>query len=304
MSSKESENSAALRVLNLRKTYKAAAAPALDGVTFEVGQGEFFGLLGPNGAGKSTLIGTVAGLVTPDAGSAYILGRDTVKEPRFTKMAVGIVPQEITFDPFFTVRETLRLQSGFYGIRHNDIWISTLISRLGLSDKINEKVSRLSGGMKRRVLIAQALVLDEPTAGVDVELRHRIWDFMQELHAHGHTIILTTHFLEEAQSLCDRIALLNGGKLAALDTTKALLSRFSGKRLRFTLRSGSLPTIEDFVFERIGQTNDYAVSYRNDTDILTVLQALQSTARINDIHTGESSLEEVFLHLTNSDKRP
>ena len=179
MSSKESENSAALRVLNLRKTYKAAAAPALDGVTFEVGQGEFFGLLGPNGAGKSTLIGTVAGLVKPDAGSAYILGRDTVKEPRFTKMAVGIVPQEITFDPFFTVRETLRLQSGFYGIRHNDIWISTLISRLGLSDKINEKVSRLSGGMKRRVLIAQALVhkppviiLDEPTAGVDVELRH------------------------------------------------------------------------------------------------------------------------------------
>lgn len=311
MSSKESENSAALRVLNLRKTYKAAAAPALDGVTFEVGQGEFFGLLGPNGAGKSTLIGTVAGLVKPDAGSAYILGRDTVKEPRFTKMAVGIVPQEITFDPFFTVRETLRLQSGFYGIRHNDIWISTLISRLGLSDKINEKVSRLSGGMKRRVLIAQALVhkppviiLDEPTAGVDVELRHRIWDFMQELHAHGHTIILTTHYLEEAQSLCGRIALLNGGKLAALDTTKALLSRFSGKRLRFTLRSGSLPAIADFVFERIGQTNDYAVSYRNDTDILTVLQALQSTARIDDIHTGESSLEEVFLHLTNSDKRP
>ena len=162
MSSKESENSAALRVLNLRKTYKAAAVPALDGVTFEVGQGEFFGLLGPNGAGKSTLIGTVAGLVKPDAGSAYILGRDTVKEPRFTKMAVGIVPQEITFDPFFTVRETLRLQSGFYGIRHNDIWISTLISRLGLSDKINEKVSRLSGGMKRRVLIAQALVHKPP----------------------------------------------------------------------------------------------------------------------------------------------
>ena len=226
-------------------------------------------------------------------------------------MAVGIVPQEFSFDPFFTVRETLRLQSGFYGIRHNDIWISTLISRLGLSDKINEKVSRLSGGMKRRVLIAQALVhkppviiLDEPTAGVDVELRHRIWDFMQELHAHGHTIILTTHYLEEAQSSCDRIALLNGGKLAALDTTKALLSRFSGKRLRFTLRSGSLPTIEDFVFERIGQTNDYAVSYRNDTDILTVLQALQSTTRIDDIHTGESSLEEVFLRLTNSDKRP
>ena len=129
MSSKESENNAALRVLNLRKTYKAAAAPALDGVTFEVEQGEFFGLLGPNGAGKSTLIGTVAGLVKPDAGSAYILGRDTGKDPRFSKMAVGIVPQEITFDPFFTVRETLRLQSGFYGIRHNDIWISTLISR-------------------------------------------------------------------------------------------------------------------------------------------------------------------------------
>ena len=151
MSSKESENSAALRVLNLRKTYKTAAAPALDGVTFEVGQGEFFGLLGPNGAGKSTLIGTVAGLVKPDAGSAYILGRDTVIEPRFTKMAVGIVPQEITFDPFFTVRETLRLQSGFYGIRHNDIWISTLIYTV---DDICWRYFGQSSGMIEQVLEA------------------------------------------------------------------------------------------------------------------------------------------------------
>lgn len=298
----------ALEVQKLRKTYKSATRPALDTVSLSVREGEFFGLLGPNGAGKSTLIGAIAGLVKPDSGSVRILGRDTVTQPRFTKMAVGVVPQEITCDPFFSVKETLQLQSGFYGLRHNDEWIATIVEKLGLTDKMNDKVSRLSGGMKRRVLIGQALVhkppviiLDEPTAGVDIELRHRIWNFMKELHADGHTIILTTHYLEEAQALCNRIALLNHGRVVALDTTKALLARFSGKRLRFTLTKGKLPVCNQFTFERIAQSNDYVIAYKEDNDILDILQTIRADgAVIEDIHTGEANLEEVFLRLTQS----
>ncbi len=299
----------ALEISKLNKIYKKADIPALVDVSIDVQQGEFFGLLGPNGAGKSTLIGAISGLVKPDSGSVSILGHDTAKESRLTKMAVGVVPQEITFDPFFTVLETLQLQSGFYGIRKNDAWISTLVSRLGLADKINEKVSRLSGGMKRRVLIGQALVhkppliiLDEPTAGVDIELRHRIWDFMKELHAHGHTIVLTTHYLEEAQNLCTRIALLKNGKVAALDTTQALLARFSAKRLKFRLVKGTLPSTQNLVFEEISQSHEYVASYQNDSDIFSILQILHNSgAVIEDIHTGNPNLEEVFLRLTNQD---
>ena len=214
----------ALSVQNLTKTYhrKGHDTHALEGISFKVQQGELFGLLGPNGAGKSTLIGILGGLVTPDAGTIEALGMNVITDARRAKMAVGIVPQEITFDPFFTVREILRQQSGYYGLRNNDAWIEELIESLGLTEKINDKVSRLSGGMKRRVLIAQALVhkppvivLDEPTAGVDVELRHKLWDLMRRFNAEGHTIILTTHYLEEAQALCERIALLSHGKLAA-----------------------------------------------------------------------------------------
>ncbi len=274
------------------------------------------GLYGPNGSGKTTLLRCITGLNRPSGGRVLFHGREMKGEKDFhdLRVAVGFVLQNADDQLFFpTVLEDVAfgpLNLGMSPDEARERAIGTLKS-LGMSGFEDRLTHRLSGGEKKMVTLAgvlamnpEALLLDEPTAGVDVELRHRIWDFMQELHAHGHTIILTTHYLEEAQSLCDRIALLNGGKLAALDTTKALLSRFSGKRLRFTLRSGSLPTIEDFIFERIGQTNDYAVSYRNDTDILTVLQALQSTTRIDDIHTGESSLEEVFLRLTNSDKRP
>ena len=223
----------ALHIRHLSKTFRRGARPveALRDVSLTVAEGEFFALLGPNGAGKSTLIGSLAGLVVPDAGTFEILGHPST-DTHFCRMAVGIVPQEITVDPFFTVRETLRHQSGYYGLRKNEAWIDTLLTKLELTDKADARVSRLSGGMKRRVLIAQALVhrppvivLDEPTAGVDVELRHRIWDFMKELHTQGHTIVLTTHYLEEAQSLCPRVALLNHGRLVALEDTKTLLTR-------------------------------------------------------------------------------
>ena len=192
---------AALTITQLTKTFHRGkhTTHALADVSFTVEEGEIFGLLGPNGAGKSTLIGILSGIVIPDTGRITVLGHDVVTEPRLAKTAVGIVPQEITFDPFFTVREILRQQSGYYGLRHNDAWIDELLEKLGLADKTDEMVSRLSGGMKRRVLIAQALVhkppvivLDEPTAGVDVELRHRLWEVMRDFNAKGHTIILTT----------------------------------------------------------------------------------------------------------------
>ena len=273
----------ALTITQLTKTFHRGkhTTQALADVSFTVEEGEIFGLLGPNGAGKSTLIGVLSGIVIPDTGRITVLGHDVVTKPRLAKTAVGIVPQEITFDPFFTVREILRQQSGYYGLRYNDAWIDELLEKLGLADKTDEMVSRLSGGMKRRVLIAQALVhkppvivLDEPTAGVDVELRHRLWDVMRDFNAKGHTIILTTHYLEEAQSLCGRIALLNHGKLVALDSTKKLLQRFSGDRLKFTLVSGTLP--DDVAsFNALG-LNQYACAY-----------------------TGADALRTLFLRLTN-----
>lgn len=298
---------AALTITHLSKTFHRGkhTTHALADVSFNVEEGEIFGLLGPNGAGKSTLIGVLSGIVIPDTGCITVLGHDVVTEPRPAKTAVGIVPQEITFDPFFTVREILRQQSGYYGLRHNDAWIDELLEKLGLTDKTDEMVSRLSGGMKRRVLIAQALVhkppvivLDEPTAGVDVELRHRLWDVMRDFNAKGHTIILTTHYLEEAQSLCGRIALLNHGKLAALDSTKKLLQRFSGDRLKFTLVSGTLP--EDVAsFNALG-LNQYACAYAGADALRTLLNELHAAGCVvTDIETGPANLEEVFLRLTN-----
>lgn len=298
---------AALTVTHLSKTFHRAkhTTHALRDVSFTVEEGEIFGLLGPNGAGKSTLIGVLSGIVIPNEGRITVLGHDVVTEPRLAKTAVGIVPQEITFDPFFTVREILRQQSGYYGLRHNDAWIDELLEKLGLADKTDEMVSRLSGGMKRRVLIAQALVhkppvivLDEPTAGVDVELRHRLWDVMRDFNAKGHTIILTTHYLEEAQSLCGRIALLNHGKLAALDSTKKLLQRFSGDRLKFTLVSGTLPE-KAAAFNALG-LNQYTCAYTGADALRTLLNELYAAGCVvTDIETGPANLEEVFLRLTN-----
>ncbi|HKU85635.1 MAG TPA: ABC transporter ATP-binding protein, partial [Casimicrobiaceae bacterium] len=215
------------------------ALQALAGVDLVVRQGEFFGLLGPNGAGKTTLISILAGLTRADRGTARILGHDVVTDYRAARRALGVVPQELVFDPFFTVRETLRIQSGYFGLRHNDAWIDELLHHLDLATKADANMRSLSGGMKRRVLVGQALVhkppvivLDEPTAGVDVELRQSLWAFIRKLNRDGHTIILTTHYLEEAEALCGRIAMLKAGRIVALDTTQNLLSRFAGLTVR------------------------------------------------------------------------
>ncbi|MEY4591781.1 MAG: hypothetical protein RIR18_676 [Pseudomonadota bacterium] len=211
---------------------------ALDNLSLDIAQGEFFGLLGPNGAGKTTLISCLAGLAKPDSGQIKVLGHDVQRDYRAARTQLGVVPQELVFDPFFTVRETLRFQAGYFGLRHQDDWIDEILEHLDLTAKANENMRRLSGGMKRRVLVAQALVhkppvivLDEPTAGVDVELRQGLWQFIRRLNNEGHTIILTTHYLEEAEALCHRIALIKEGKLLALDSTENLRARHGGASL-------------------------------------------------------------------------
>ena len=220
----------ALSIKDVRKSY--GKVQALDGISFDIQQGEFFGLLGPNGAGKTTLISTMAGLSRPDSGKIEVMGHDVEKDFRIARRQLGVVPQELVFDPFFTVRETLRFQSGYFGLRNNDDWIDEIMANLDLTRKAQSNMRSLSGGMKRRVLVAQALVhrppvivLDEPTAGVDVELRQSLWQFISRLNQAGHTIVLTTHYLEEAESLCARIAMLKGGRLVALDTTENLLAK-------------------------------------------------------------------------------
>lgn len=211
---------------------------ALKNINLTVDHGEFFGLLGPNGAGKTTMISILAGLAKATTGTASICGYDVTTDYKESRRALGVVPQEIVYDPFFTVRETLRLQSGYFGLRHNDDWVDEVLHNLGLSDKANTNMRALSGGMKRRVLVAQALVhrppviiLDEPTAGVDVDLRRSLWEFISRLNQEGHTILLTTHYLEEAEALCGRIAMLKSGEIVALDTTAALLERVGGDDL-------------------------------------------------------------------------
>jgi ABC-2 type transport system ATP-binding protein len=208
---------------------------ALNDVSLRIEHGEFFGLLGPNGAGKTTLISILAGLAHATSGRASVCGYDVVADYKSARRALGVVPQELVYDPFFTVRETLRIQSGYFGLRKNDDWIDEILFNLGLADKANANMRALSGGMKRRVLVAQALVhrppvivLDEPTAGVDVDLRRTLWEFISRLNKAGHTIMLTTHYLEEAEALCGRIAMLKGGRVVALDTTQALLARVGG----------------------------------------------------------------------------
>ncbi len=221
-----------------RLTKSFGQLQALNGVSLEIAQGEFFGLLGPNGAGKTTLISTLAGLVRADSGSVKVMGYDVVRDFRQARSRLGVVPQELVFDPFFNVRETLRIQSGYFGIRKNDDWIDEILANLDLTSKADVNMRRLSGGMKRRVLVAQALVhkppvivLDEPTAGVDVELRQGLWQFIRRLNSEGHTIILTTHYLEEAEALCNRLALMKQGQVVALDTTANLLATYPGASL-------------------------------------------------------------------------
>ena len=242
----------AIRFDHISKTYASSKATwrdrfsgvtrpgfnAVSDVSLDIEQGEFFGLLGPNGAGKTSLISILAGLCRATEGQAFVYGYNVLSDFRLARRALGVVPQELVYDPFFTVRETLRIQSGYFGLNHNDNWIDEILSNLGLTDKADTNMRSLSGGMKRRVLVAQALVhrppvivLDEPTAGVDVDLRRSLWEFISRLNKAGHTILLTTHYLEEAEALCGRIAMLKSGKIIALDTTQALLARVGGAGL-------------------------------------------------------------------------
>ena len=226
----------AIEVLNVSKKYKAVRA--LQNVSFSVKEGEIFGLLGPNGAGKTTLISCLSGLAKADSGTLRVMGSDVVRDYKKTRKALGVVPQELVYDPFFTVLETLKLQSGFFGVKNNRAWIDEILAGLNLENKVNTPIRALSGGMKRRVLVAQALVhkppvvvLDEPTAGVDVELRQSLWQFIHNYRARGNTIILTTHYLEEAEHMCERLALLKEGQLMTLTTTAELLRQHEGKNL-------------------------------------------------------------------------
>src|ERR1700710_1345924 len=235
----------AISFQQVEKTY-ASGVRALDGVSFDVQPGEFFGLLGPNGAGKTTLISILAGLASATRGKVNVLGHDVVSDYAAARRSLGVVPQELVFDPFFSVRESLRIQGGYFGVRTdakaNDRWIDELLHNLGLADKADANMRQLSGGMKRRVLVAQALVhrppvivLDEPTAGVDVELRQTLWQFVARLNKEGHTVLLTTHYLEEAEALCHRIAMLKQGRVVALDRTSALLAGTASTMMRFKM---------------------------------------------------------------------
>jgi ABC-2 type transport system ATP-binding protein len=284
------------------KTYTGARGTlrALDGVTFDIQRGEFFGLLGPNGAGKTTLISILAGLARATEGRVSVMGHDVVTDYADARRALGIVPQELVFDPFFSVRETLRIQSGYFGVRHNDDWIDELLAGLGLADKAGANMRQLSGGMKRRVLVAQALVhrppvivLDEPTAGVDVELRQTLWQFIARLNKQGHTVLLTTHYLEEAEALCGRIAMLKQGRIVALDRTANLLAGTAGSVLRFKTDDALPPELA----QRARVTGRIAQLAAHDAgeveQLLARLRAAQ--VRVEDLEIGRADLEDVFL---------
>jgi ABC-2 type transport system ATP-binding protein len=277
---------------------------ALDGVDLAVAPGEFFGLLGPNGAGKTTLISILAGLTRADRGSARIHGHDVIADYRQARRLLGVVPQELVFDPFFSVRETLSIQSGYFGLRGpaQDAWIAEILRHLDLTGKANANMRSLSGGMKRRVLVGQALVhkppvivLDEPTAGVDVELRQSLWAFIRKLNADGHTIILTTHYLEEAEALCGRIAMLKAGRVVALDTTHNLLSRFAGLTAR--LAADRVPAAwADRVLRREGGV--FILGLTGYADLEQLLAALREEhITIAELALAEADLEQVFLRI-------
>jgi ABC-2 type transport system ATP-binding protein len=273
-------------------------------VDLTIEQGEFFALLGPNGAGKSTLINLLAGLLRPTSGNLTVMGFDVMAQYRQARHALGVVPQELVFDPFFNVREMLRFQAGYFGKGpENDAWIDEVIESLGLTDKVGTNMRRLSGGMKRRALIAQALVhkpsvivLDEPTAGVDVELRYMLWEFIKRLNRDGHTIILTTHYLEEAEALCSRVALLKQGEVIALDSTKNLLASIPGKKLRLKLSAALPANLQDMV--RHQEQHDYTLSLNVINQVEYVLAELRSAnVVVEDMQLIEADLEDVFINL-------
>ena len=296
----------AISFQSVNKTFTGArgAFKALDGVSFDIEQGEFFGLLGPNGAGKTTLISILAGLLQPTSGHIKVQSLDVQTQSAQVRKILGVVPQELVFDPFFTVREALRFQSGYFGITGNDAWLDELLDCLGLADKANHNMRQLSGGMKRRVLVAQALVhkprvivLDEPTAGVDVELRQTLWAFIATLNKQGHTVLLTTHYLEEAEALCGRIAMLKRGQLLALERTSDLLRSATSQVLRFKL-DGDLPPAVASIARVTGRIVQLPV--HNAVEIENYLATLRTAGLVvEDVEIRQADLEDVFLEVMN-----
>ena len=307
---------AAVRTEGLTKVYKAQgrqpAKRALDSVSLAIPRGSFFGLLGPNGAGKSTLINILAGLVLKTSGKAWVWDLDIDKDERNARSAIGVVPQELNLDPFFTPRELLEVQAGLYGVPAAERRSDEILKALGLTDKAHSYARTMSGGMRRRLLVAKAmvhsppiLVLDEPTAGVDIELRQQLWAYVKELNARGTTILLTTHYLEEAEQLCDRIAIIDRGKVVAHDDTQALLGRLDSKVLIITAdRPLSDVPIEIAPFApELRDGRKLVFRYRpSQTPAGTILAAVQAAGlSIADLTTEESDLEDIFLQLTRHD---
>jgi ABC-2 type transport system ATP-binding protein len=304
----------AIQIRNVEKSYKSLKA--LNQVSLDIEQGEFFGLLGPNGAGKTTLISIISGLIRADAGSVTVHGHDVQHDYRAARRLLGVVPQELVFDPFFTVRETLRLQSGYFGLSGNDDWIDEVMANLDLTGKADTNMRALSGGMKRRVLVAQALVhkppvivLDEPTAGVDVELRQTLWKFIARLNREGHTVVLTTHYLEEAQALCKRVAMLKSGQIVALDTMRALIGRISGSQLVLSFKHGALPAAlaplllpaqmpAQVSASGPAPANKYTLRVTEYAQVEQILrQVRESGAVIDEMQLQQADLEDVFLQI-------
>ena len=298
----------AVRLRGVEKRFRRVHA--LRGIDLDIEAGEFFALLGPNGAGKTTLISILAGLTRATAGSVEVMGHDVTRDYRAARRALGVVPQELLYDPFFTVRETLKFQSGYFGLRRNDVWIDELLSNLGLADKAGSYTRHLSGGMKRRLLVAQALVhkppvivLDEPTAGVDVELRQSLWGFIRALNRQGHTIVLTTHYLEEAESLCERVAMLKEGRVVALDRTVNLLMTAAERRLVLELDAPELPA---FLRTRLRarEGGRYVLDLPELADLEGILAGLRGAGiGVRDMALRQPDLEEVFLKVMNEPAR-
>ena len=302
----------AIEIRNINKNY--GDLKALQNVSLSIGEGEFFGLLGPNGAGKTTLISIIAGLARADSGDVRILGHDVIDDFQAARKNLGVVPQELVFDPFFTVRETLQLQSGYFGLNKNDDWIDEVMHNLDLSDKANVNMRALSGGMKRRVLVALALVhkppvivLDEPTAGVDVELRQTLWQFIGRLNQEKHTIVLTTHYLEEAQTWCNRIAMLQRGEIVALDTTEALIKRVPESQLVLKLAENRLPeSLKPLVVtqDTVEASHIWTLRINQYDEIEKILQTLRENGVIaSDIQLKQADLEDVFVQIMNTRSR-
>ncbi|MEW6119442.1 MAG: ABC transporter ATP-binding protein [Pseudomonadota bacterium] len=293
--------SAAIRFDSLRKRFRTTQA--LDGVSLDIQPGEFFGLLGPNGAGKTTLISILAGLTRADEGHAAVMGHDVVRDYRLARRALGVVPQELVYDPFFNVRETLRIQSGYFGLKRNDDWIDEIMHHLDLTPHAHKNTQSLSGGMKRRLLVAQALVhkppvivLDEPTAGVDVDLRRSLWDFISGLNREGHTVLLTTHYLEEAEALCGRIAMLKAGRVVALDATRNLLRLTNEHCARLRLEGTLPPALRARL--QAGADSDWRFSFGDYAELESLLAGLRGAGvQVRELHLQEPDLEDVFTDI-------